>query len=278
MSNTPPPSFPMENLKDQLRGYANRLYVKNLLKKVFPQEAFSDSRTIGGFFWCPHNYRLKVPFSGFLDFDSTPICNTGSLSRFPVHRSRKKIISIKVNSFITVQIFKSCAMIIYSERSKGGAKLWRKVSITSLEGFNSLWDAEQVNISQECFNALKGLELPLNFNFEGALFMRHEDAVKGESFLDSIPKDQVIEDTTFKKVYKDEVEFKNPFFLKNYINSRVTETLGDYEPRIKALEIAQENKGGQVPPFNAPWLVWADYFFNNREALGLDYSRVRWLT
>lgn len=278
MKPTLPPSFPMETLKDQLRGYANRLYVKNLLKKVFPQEAFSDSRTIGGFFWCPHNYRLKVPFSGFLDFDSTPIRNIGSLSRFPIHRSRKKIISIKISPSVTVQIFKSCAMIIYSERTKGGAKLWRKVSITDLEAFNSWWDAEQVSISQTLFSALKALELPLSFDYEGALFMRHEDAIKGEAFLDSIPKDQVIEDTTFKKVYKDEVEFKNPFFLKNYINSRVTETLGAYEPRIRALEIAQENKGGQVPPDNASWIVWSDYFFNNREALGLDYSRVRWLT
>ena len=61
--------------------------------------------------------------------------------------------------------------------------------------------------------------------FEAREWIRNEDGIHGEDFLDKIPKDIIIHDTYFKKVYQDHIEFKSPTFMKNYISNRAIENI-----------------------------------------------------
>jgi len=66
--------------------------------------------------------------------------------------------------------------------------------------------------------------------FGGVEWCRFEDWLKGDKFVDSLPKDCVLHDTYFKKVYAEGVEFKSTkdekvpgVFLKNFIKNRCLE-------------------------------------------------------
>ena len=50
-----------------------------------------------------------------------------------------------------------------------------------------------------------------------------EIEIKGEEFIDSLPRDLIIHDTVFKKVYEQGVEFKGVPYVKNYIKNRALE-------------------------------------------------------
>jgi hypothetical protein len=66
---------------------------------------------------------------------------------------------------------------------------------------------------------------------ENTRWMRHEDWIKGEDFIDKIPRDCIIHDTIFKKVYGDGIEFKGGenqepvAHMKNYIKNRALENV-----------------------------------------------------
>ena len=81
-------------------------------------------------------------------------------------------------------------------------------------------ESKLINAAEE-FTKLVGGEAVINKRE----WKRHEDEVKRESFIDSLPPDLVIHDTYFKKVYQKGVEFKSPVFVKNYIANRAIEDL-----------------------------------------------------
>ena len=66
-------------------------------------------------------------------------------------------------------------------------------------------------------------------------WVRHEDWVKGEEFIDRIPRGLVIHDSVFKKVYEEGVEFvggkgvPGVGEVKRYLKNRVVE---DFAPEI----------------------------------------------
>jgi hypothetical protein len=66
----------------------------------------------------------------------------------------------------------------------------------------------------------------------GIVWARYEDFIKGESYVDSLPREVVIHDTVFKKVYAEGIEFtqsgeREPpgVRVKNYIKNRALEDL-----------------------------------------------------
>lgn len=226
-----PPSFPVENWRDKMRVFSSsqdaKDYVNGVIKRVFPKEIFGDSMTIRYFLWKPHNYRLKVPFSKVLRLDSTPKGNDKVLSAFPVEISSKGIKTYKLSSSLVVQVCKTCVMVIWGEDK------WFKVDS---RGFSGFVDRKVESIRDDILSALNGLNLGLDLNFEGMVWVRQENTLKGDEFLDSIPKRLMVDDTCFKKVYDDNVEFKDASYVKSYVKNRVLEDFGAYDGRISALE------------------------------------------
>ena len=230
--STLPPSFPVEVWKDKLRVFKDaqevKEHIKGLVKGVFPQEAFNDTRSIKMFLWRPHNYRLKIPFKRFLSLDTTPIRNIKVVSMFPVEVSNKNVIFVKVNPKLCIQVGRKGLVVIYASVK------WFKVNSSDFEAFV---DAKVDFIRGECLRAVEGLGLAQELNFDGIGWVRQENTLKGDEFLDSLPKSLVIDDTSFKKVYDDEVEFKDASFVKSFVKNRVLEDFGGYDARIGSLEV-----------------------------------------
>ena len=207
-------------------------HISKVLTGVFPVETFGDSMTIRFFLWEPHNYRLKIPFSELLRSDSTlkkTICgNVGTMGLFPVKTSVKNITSIRVSDRVVVQVCKTCVVIIWE-----GSE-WFRVSSRGFEGFV---DDKVESIRAECLRGLKSIGIGVYLDFDRAVWIRQENSLKGDEFLDALPKKLVVNDTSFKKVYDDKVEFKDASFVKSYVKNRVLEDFGGYEGRIGALEV-----------------------------------------
>lgn len=79
-------------------------------------------------------------------------------------------------------------------------------------------------------------QFKLNLPYERPIWSRYEEWIKGEEFIDSIPREVIIHDTFFKKVYAKGIEFKNTkkgetpgVHIKNYIKNRAIE---DIAPEI----------------------------------------------
>jgi hypothetical protein len=193
------------------------------------------------FFWRPNNYRLLIPFNAQhfkLTLPQKPpfpmeISNFGSKY---IHKQKNITIILDIPK---KDKFNAKITAIFSLKRESN-KLWYKIEKTSLNQVNQAIDEavdyirnELITTIEEIIKQTGGLAF-----YNQAKWIRHEDEVKGEDFINSIDQTMVIHDTYFKKVYDSGVEFKSPFFVKKYINNRVVEEIA---PEIK--EELKELKG-----------------------------------
>jgi len=197
------------------------------LEKVVPQEGGRDGMTPPAknlrFLWRPNNYRLKIPFRGGFDGKQEIKGGVPFLGgSFPVERDgRSGVVTVRVRSGLVLQVCRSCVVAIYSLRGLDGRKVWWEVEVDGVRGMDEWVDGKVAGILGECLVAVRGLGLELDFG--GAVWIRHEDSVKGEEFLDGLDPGLVLHDTYCKKVYEKEVEFSSPFYMKNFIANRSIE-------------------------------------------------------
>ena len=275
---TPSPSFPVENQKEDIEsyraGFVLKKAVSDIANKVFLKEGIIDSMTMPSstifFLWRPNNYRLKIPFKQGLDSGSKEVW--GTIARLPAPSS-KGLRTIRINSRITLQVGRNCVMAIFSLKDDLKNKQWYKVPGGNIKLLEEFVDGKVSDIEMQLRFEVARLGLPLDY--KSAFWLRHEDGVKNEEFIKHIPEGLILHDSFFKKVYGDELEFKSPIYLKNYISNRAIESV--------VPEIVKELQGirdrlpelPKVPGKDSSWSEWSKYFFDNRESLGLDYSKVR---
>lgn len=189
--------------------------------------------------WRPNNYRIQGEFNAknFLEHYQH------YLKRHP--KSRISYGEFKVSNFKTkfTKKGKDITLMIDIPKATKVGKItaiyknkgfWYKVLITNLNEFSYYIDTKVEEIKQKLFNEIK--TTLKRYKYKGLIFfnqfqfIRHEDAIKGEEFIDNLDPSMIIYDTYFKKVYPDNIEFKNPAFVKTYIKNRVIE---DLAPDIK---------------------------------------------
>jgi hypothetical protein len=275
------PSFPLESQKDRLRAYevkiTNKKHIADLFSSLFPQEGKSDGISIPDgspfFLWRPNNYRLRIPkikgLDGWSEVKVIP-------SSFHMENISKGVITFRVSQNIIIQVGKKNVVIFYSLR-KGRQKIWFKVP---QKDFDSWVDRKIADIYAMLLQEVSKLGLPLDY--EQAVWIKHEDGLKGEEFLDEfVSQGHMIDDTYFKQVYvgnQAHVEFKSPSFMKNYVANRSLEQVAPLivrELEEIRVRLPESKKILCVPSDDAPWPEWSNYFYDNREVLELDYSLVR---
>lgn len=284
VKSTLPPSFPVEKQKATLEGYSKSLearkHVFELTKGVFGKETLREGITpladLGFFFWRPNNYRLKISklggFNGGLEIKDMP----------PLFRMERKgtVQTIKLNDNLTIQVCKTCVVGIWSLR-RGKQKLYYKVNVDSVDSMDEWIDKKVKEIEVALTENIRLLNLPLDYN--SVIWLKHEDGIKGEEFIDSLPRDLYLNDTYVKKVYSDELEAKAPAYVKNYFANTMLERaspaivkeLQEIKHLLKPKEASPKASFVPVPLEGASWRDWKAYFYSNRESLGLDYSNVR---
>lgn len=227
MSPTLPPSFPVEKQKERLRVFnANselKKEVSKVVNRVFSNcnnpEAMSLLKGVKKILWRPNNYRLKIPIKKGSKGNFTSLYP--SLGLFPVETKGRGMKVLKVNSQITLLIQPNSVTGIYSLKNSAGGKEWYEVVLSDEKAFIGWLDDKVKGIEQ--LLRLEIAKLGLELDYSAAVWIRHEDGIKNEEFLSSLSPELVIHDTYFKKVYKEEVEFKSPEYVKNYITNRAIE-------------------------------------------------------
>jgi hypothetical protein len=202
------------------------------LNNGFPSETLYRSMTppITKFIR-PNNYRriINIKFikeSGIKSILTTPLAKQNSQNHIidiPNYRS----------TGISLQVCKSKLIGIYSQVYSNGKKYWYRITRDSDEEINKVIEAKKEEIKDKIDSALKMFceEFNLGFRFENPIWLRSETAIHGDDYIDRIPRDLIVHNTIFKKVYKDDLEFKSGkgeepvVHLKNYITNRAIEKI-----------------------------------------------------
>lgn len=178
--------------------------------------------------WRPNNFRRQIKI--------IPLSNSGVkklLTTIPDAKQNKhtKIISIKdYCDNITVQIFKEKILLIWKQERYKNIKKWYAINGSSINEIQGKVEHHKTEITTLLDSAAEMLRSQCNIEYFGLpVWVRYEDALKGDSYLDSLPREVIIHAEHFKKVYADEVEFigrtsdEPTVKMTRYINNRVVE-------------------------------------------------------
>ncbi len=218
-----------------------------LLKRKTPKEGSSNSMTttttLKSIFFRPNNYRRR------LNIKRTPLNIRGAIeSTYKVQHSPHTKLLFVTHKGILIQVGKKSIIGIYKQNIIAGHKEIYKIDAYTFKDLNHRIEQIKKSIERKIDNALISFARKFKLILPGELpkWSRYEDFIKGEEFIDSIPKEVIIHDTIFKKVYEKGIEFKSSkdhktptTHLKTYIKNRAIE---DIAPEInKELISINEN-------------------------------------
>jgi len=198
-----------------------------------PKETFSNSMTTSFVrFIRPNNYRRGIMVKSVSNSGIVKILTTIPSASQGKHNKIVNIPNFK-GSGISLQLGKNKLVGIYSQIFSEGKKYWFRIERHSIDEINVAIEQKKVEIMNRIDSALSMFceEFDLGFRFEKPFWVRSETAIHGDDYIDRIPRDLIVHDTIFKKVYKDDLEFKSGLndepivCLKNYISNRAVESI-----------------------------------------------------
>jgi len=231
------------------KGDVLKEHIDNITTPIFltklgsPQADLSNSMTTTkksfSYFFRPNNYRRQIMVKEKTNSTLQEI--RGAISILPMElniNTHTKLISIKnYKPNITIQYGKNILTAIYSQTIIAGEKEIFRIERNSIGEVQDRINEIKQDIEKRVDNALKEFSHKFNLSmpFKNPVWSRYEDFIKGEEFIDKIPRECIIHDTFFKKVYGKGIEFKKSeleeptIHLKNYIKNRAIE---DIAPEI----------------------------------------------
>lgn len=243
----------MENNKRAMGGILDSFRRKIQSKhKGVPQEAFSSSMTTTNYavkvLWRPNNYRRKLTVKTKDNSTIKVLLETFASSGNLNHNKHTKLISLKNYKGITIQYGKKTLTGIFSQNIIHGHKEIYLIEANNVDQLDlrikTIRDSIQTKIDIALNSFAKRFKINLTNGF--IIWDRYEDFIKGEDYIDKIPKETIVHDTYFKKVYGEGIEFKNTgegetptANMKKFIKNRVIE---NFAPEIsKELKLIRES-------------------------------------
>lgn len=235
---TPPPSFPMETAEQKIKRICDAVF-KEVLQET-PRKSMTIPQNTQKVFWRPNNYRRQITLKTKTDSTIKKIRSTINSAKF----SRiSRLIDIPEYEGIILQYGKEKLTAIHKQQIIAGEKVGYVLEGTIEQIANRITEKVE-EIRNRLDNAL--IRFAKQFNLyipeNKIIWKRHEDEIKGEKFIDSLPEDLIIHDTIFKKVYKKGLEFKGTdtepgVHVKNYLKNRAIE---DIAPEIAEAIVLQD--------------------------------------
>jgi len=263
-------------------------HIKEVTDPIFgtvPQETGSNRLSVGQPLkippkqstWQPHSYRRYFRFS---KINFNPEKPKPTPYRPPITDEEIRRISITNGIFTYLPFswdykhwlsnhnsehhyapFMQCHIVIKKKMAvvynKVNEKSWWVISRAKYSQIDGRIDQLNNELEKHCIRALKlfisihGGQcdfVPITHKKDGSPMVMGEDKIKGDDFIDSIPKEWQIQDTVFKKVYlENNLELYDrgdgKASLKNYVKYA---TLKDHVPEIAASinEVGNEVMGG----------------------------------
>ncbi len=234
------------NKKKEVSNKSIKDYVDSITTPIFErvlQEDLSNSMTTTkktfSYFWRPNNYRRQIEVKEKTNSTLQEI--KGAIGKLHMELNinpHTKIISIKnYKPNITIQYGRTILTAIYSQKIIAGEKETFRIERNTINEIQARINEIKQDIEKRIDNALKSFssKFKLTKPFKRPIWGRYEDFIKGEEYIDKIPRECIIHDTYFKKVYGKGIEFKKAgqegptIHLKNYIKARAIE---DIAPEI----------------------------------------------
>ena len=253
----------MKNKKEQhtksLKDYIDKLTTP-IFEEVL-QEDLSNSMTTTkktfSYFWRPHNFRRKISVKEKDNSIYTRIKGTISKLHMELNiNPHTKLISIKkFKPNITIQYGRNTLTAIHCQDIINGEKQGWLIERNSINEINDRINEIKEEIEKRLDNALKEFshQFTLSLPFEKPVWSRYEDFLKGEEYIDKIPRECIIHDTFFKKVYGKGIEFKKvsqeepTVHLKNYIKNRAIEDIApEIANTLSQLSLRFDGMGNRV--------------------------------
>ena len=232
--------------------------INESLKEV-PTSSMTTTKETIKIFWRPNNYRRQIQVktknnSTIKKIESAIKCHTGTDFSCNTHT---KMVSIKNyaqnqnNKGITIQYGKDKLIGVYSQNIIAGVKEIFLIEDIDLNGIMTKIDKKKNEIQWIIDETLNNFikEFKLKIPYRKPEWSRYEDFIKGEEYIDKIPREVIVHDTYFKKVYGEGIEFKNTkvgeapiAHMKNFIKNRAIE---DISPEIskELVEVRELVKG-----------------------------------
>ena len=216
-----------ESLREQVKRVAHPVFNK------FLQEAGLGSMALKKMLFRPNNYRRKVNvFLNDLKRDSTSqkvqsaVLKGDELIENIHISSSNKLIFIKCKNHITLQIGKNTMVGIYNQ-VKDGKKVVFEITGDTDDELAEVLEDKSYEIAKLIDDTMRMFCSRFDLRHDGNIeFERQEIWLKGDEFIDKLPKDMILHDTVFKKVYGEGLEFKSgkeenaTVHVKNYIKNR----------------------------------------------------------
>lgn len=203
--------------------------IKRITDPIFnrvPQEI--KQNTMSGvppiiFFWRPNNYRLQFNFK----IETFKRNTTLASGVTPLNFGTKFIYKDFYNSTIILDIPKHKKPAKITAIYKPIKRFYYELKCYNLAEIDTKINERVKSIENKLIYALNQFISKYGGSYVAGSkkWVRFEDDVHNEDFIDKIPRDLVITDTYFKKVYQQGIEFKNPAYVKTYISNRVVEEI-----------------------------------------------------
>lgn len=194
------------------------------LEGKVPNATPSNSMTIPplspAILWRPNNYRLGVNFKGV---------PKGVLGV----KARHTGLVFWRRGNITVQLGRDKIVGIWNQ---GRDRQTYHISRDSFKEVQLRVDEVKEEIRNKIIEVVGDFMLREGLVCNGGFFwVRHEDWIKGEDYIDRLPRDLVIHDSVFKKVYGEGVEFQQGLGVEGGVEVKQffkNRALQDFSPQI----------------------------------------------
>ena len=218
----------MENEKE-ISEYVYKNVLKGLDLAGVPHETHFNSMTIPPTsikkLWRPNNYRRQIEVKEKTNSTISALLSTIPNINYSKHT---KILTAVING-ITIQYFKNCIVGIYEQPKP---KRWLLIERETLQDIDKELEIRKQEIQEQIDTVLNKVVAQFDLNIGKPItWLRSENSLKNDEFLESIPRDMIMYDTTFRKVYADDVEFiskkgQEPLtHIQNYIHNRAIENI-----------------------------------------------------
>ncbi len=238
------PILPMENNND-LNKYFDKL-INPIFNKVLKEKNPNSMTTVTPTrkkLWRPNNYRRQIQVkkkdNSIIKNILSTIESTGKRQiNFNEHTNIISIKNYKPN--ITLQYGRDKLTCIFSQNIIYGHKETFLIEANNIDDIEERIDQKAKEITSRMDKALNTFIDKFNLRLEQErepVWSRYEDWLKGIDFIDNIPRESIIHDTYFKKVYPTGIEYKQTkekegpsIHLKNTIRNQA---IRDVAPAIE---------------------------------------------
>ena len=250
----------MNNTKEEYNKKISE-YIDKIIHPIFaeklgvPVEELSNSITTTKkpfkIFFRPNNYRRQIEVREKTNSTISYCKRVNPTIKVTPHT---KLISLKEKNII-IQYGKKTMTAIYSNPIINGIKQGWTIERGNLEDVFKRIDEIKKDIENKLDDTLvrSARKFKVLLPFKKAIWGRHEDFIKGESYIDKIPRECQFIDTIAKKVYPTGIEFiggkgEEPTLkTKLYLKNRAIE---DFAPEISnsldQLTLRFDNLGNKI--------------------------------